>query len=881
LGLLESAEGDLLDDPELNQTLQQSRVTSVEVKKQLAVAAETEEKIDTAREAYRPTATRASLIFFVLNDLAMIDPMYQFALKSYMTLFKDSIDKSAGDKDRDNIEILDRLHAINSYHTESVYKATCRALFEKHKLLFAFKLCVEKMKNEKKIDLDEYDFFLKGGVVMDRSQRPANPCEEWLSEKVWDDITELDKLPAFKGLAASFDTNSGEWQQWYRSDNPPPEKLPPPGEWQTKRDDFQQMCVLRCLRPDRVVFAARSFIATNLGPQFVEPPPFDVKAVYEQSSCTTPLIFVLSPGVDPVITLRTLADTVEGSDLQMLSLGQGQTPRALQYLTEGAKNGNWVFLANCHLSIAWLPDLEKIVEGYEIKQAPHPNFRLWLSSDPDPRFPISLLQASSKMTTEPPKGLKANLLRLYDKNLDDERFEASSKPEKYKKLCFSLCFFHAVMIERKKFLSLGWNIMYDFNDSDWDICECLLVQYLDQYDETPWDALKYLIAEANYGGRVTDDQDRRLLVVYANQYFNETAITQPNFSLSTAPQYYIPYDGVRESYSAYIQTLPDAASDPPEAFGQHPNADIASQMEATKTLLTTILSLQPRAVAVEGQKTPEQTVLALIDSLTDQVQKPLDWKAMLRKHGADKTPLTVVLLQELSRYNIVLNAVHSSLASLKKGIQGLVVISSELEQVFDALINGQVPGGWGKVYPSIKPLGPWIRDLIDRVDSFLRWSDVGPPKVFWLTAFTYPTGFLTALLQNTARKNSVAIDTLVWDFVVMTHNEQSINMQPKEGAYVRGLFLEGARWDSDNGCLAEPFPMELVSSMPVIHFKPVENKKKGSKGIHATPMYLYPVRTGSRERPSFMIEVDLKAGLQHDSQFWTKRGVALLLSLDS
>lgn len=877
LTLLESAGDNLLDDPELSITLQQSRVTSAEVKQQLAVASETEEKIDIAREAYRPSAIRSSLIYFVLNDLAAVDPMYQFSLASYIRLFILSIEKSAEGKDRESMDVIDRLHAINNYHTEAVYKFTCRALFEKHKLLFAFKLCVEKMKSENKIDLEEYDFFLKGGVVMDRSQRAPNPCPEFLSEVAWDSVTELDKIGAFKGLADSFESNSSEWQAWYRSDDPPPEKLPPPGEWQSKRDDFQQMCVLRCLRPDRVVFAARTFIANNLGQQYTEPPPFDLKAIFGQSTCISPLIFVLSPGVDPIVTLQGLSKNLD-AELEILALGQGQTPIALELLKKGVKNGNWVFLANCHLSVAWLPELEKMVERFAIGEQPHPNFRLWLSSDPHPKFPISLLQSSIKITTEPPKGLKANLLRMYTTNLDDEMFERSKKPEKYKKLCFGLCFFHAVMIERKKFLSLGWNIMYDFNDSDWDICENLLQVYLDQYEETPWDALKYLIAQANYGGRVTDDQDRRLLVVYSNQYFCEAALTVPRFQLSAIDKYYIPEDGPRDMYVNYIQTLPDAADDPPEAFGQHANADIASQMAATKTLLDTILALQPRAVAAAGAKTPEETILELVDTLSSQIQAPLDMKKTLRKFQQDKSPLTVVLLQELSRYNGLLNIVHDNLQNVKKGIQGLVVISSELEKVFDSLLNGWVPGGWGKVYPSLKPLGPWTRDLIERVNFFLKWSENGPPKVFWLSAFTFPTGFLTALLQNMARKNAVPIDTLSWDFVVMSTNEQSISSAAKDGAYVTGLFLEGARWDVEAGCLAEPFPMELVCPMPIIQFKPVENKKKGSKGLHATPMYLYPVRTGSRERPSFMIEVDLKSGLR-DSQFWTKRGIALLLSL--
>lgn len=77
------------------------------------------------------------------------------------------------------------------------------------------------------------------------------------------------------------------------------------------------------------------------------------------------------------------------------------------------RHGHWVFLANCHLMTSWLPTLEKIIEGLE-NANPHERFRLWLSSNPSPDFPISILQRGLKMTTEPPKGLRANLLRLYN-----------------------------------------------------------------------------------------------------------------------------------------------------------------------------------------------------------------------------------------------------------------------------------------------------------------------------------------------------------------------------------------------------------------------------------------------------------------------------------
>ena len=171
-----------------------------------------------------------------------------------------------------------------------------------------------------------------------------------------------------------------------------------------------------------------------------------------------------------------------------------------------------------------------------------------------------------------------------------------------------------------------------------------------------------------------------------------------------------------------------------------------------------------------------------------------------------------------------------------------------------------------------------FKDLIQRADQIERWGNVAMPKTFWFTGFTYPTGFLTALMQTCARKSGEAIDSLSWEFVIIPQDPASISQHPKDGAYMHGLFLEGARWDYEHGHLTEPHPMELFSDMPIIHFKPTLAKKKIPRGTYQCPTYMYPFRSGSRERPSFVIEINLKCGL-FSSDFWIKRGTALLLAL--
>jgi len=239
-------------------------------------------------------------------------------------------------------------------------------------------------------------------------------------------------------------------------------------------------------------------------------------------------------------------------------------------IREASQRGGWVLLQNCHLAISWMPELERICE--EFNEGLHVDFRLWLTSMPSASFPISVLQNSVKMTLEPPQGLRSNLKRSYVA-LDDNFLKNCAKPEQFKKLTFAFCFFHAIVQDRRKFGPIGWNIPYEFTMEDLDVCLKQLKMLLDEYEQIPYKVLNYIGAEINYGGRVTDDKDVRLIKAIMQVYMNQNML-EDNFKLSESGIYYSPPAGEQQDYITYIDSLP--LNPQPEVFGLHDNADITN-----------------------------------------------------------------------------------------------------------------------------------------------------------------------------------------------------------------------------------------------------------------------------------------------------------------
>jgi dynein heavy chain len=142
--------------------------------------------------------------------------------------------------------------------------------------------------------------------------------------------------------------------------------------------------------------------------------------------------------------------------------------------------------------------------------------------------------------------------------------------------------------------------------------------------------------------------------------------------------------------------------------------------------------------------------------------------------------LSIVLLQEITKFNLLIRKMNSTLGELKKAIQGLAVMSQELDEMYLAFQNNMLPGIWKKVsYSSLKPLSSWFKDMIARVNFIREWLNNKAPFSYWMSGFYFPQGFLTGVLQTHSRQYKIPIDTLSFKFKVLAGDKDKLTASPE------------------------------------------------------------------------------------------------------
>jgi len=591
------------------------------------------------------------------------------------------------------------------------------------------------------------------------------------------------------------------------------------------------------------------------------------------------------------------------------------------------------------------------------------NFRLWLTSYPSHKFPSSLLQPAVKVrkpsqyrglsvvnrlneqvVLESPSGLAANLrLALTTPPVSEYGWftnvgERARAP--FRRLVYALAAFHGVVLERRDYGALGWSDgqRYEFDRSDLAAglqqlrqAAVLAAEKVSGEVKLPLRALQYLMAECYYGGRVTDQWDRRLLHALLQHFFCEASASQRGRALAEGLRdgrdYRIPEDLSLSHCIEAASALPDAT--PPAALGLADNAAAAKNLRESEQMLVAAAKTQPRLAAAamaassRGRTSDAEeraAAAAASSALLRRVRRellarvPADLDIPPGCDGGHR--LNDVLRLESSRFNQLLAVVRHGLDLVERSLGGQIVMSAEIERVFSAVLADKVPEQWESVsYPTALGLRDYLSDLTRRVNFFAAWANTSvdgkpalPPKVFWLPAFYFPQSLLNALRQTFSAERGVDATVSVRLEVMPLkeagedqHGETLYLVEEKTmtadqllasrapgSAIVDGLGLQGAVWDSDLGQLAEvASDAPPVTVLPPVLLEPTtadENTAKTSQHDDE-PFYECPIYRNERRRgevlPSghntnFVFSARLASGGRKPSH-WVRRAVAAII----
>jgi len=918
---LANAEGDITEDVELIEGLESTKVIANNIAEKQILAAETQKTIKITSEKYRGVANRTSLLFFFMNDLVKMHTYYIYSLEAFTVVFYRGIDnvpaeplplldgqEEGTDREATDAELEARCEVVIDSITRTVFNYIRRGVFEVDKLTVATMLTLRIAVNDEVLAPDEVSYLVEGKISTD----PGNmgPLHEWMPSVIWPKIKALESQKRFNSLGDNMQSDSDDWLKWFDSEKPEDAKMP--GDYQKTLSSFDRLIVLRAMRPDRVSTALYKWIEEMMGVEYVFQKPFDMAATYAETSNKIPTFFVLFAGVDPTPWVESLGKekgvTFENGNFKNISMGQGQEKPAEAVVEAFAKNGGWVMLQNCHLMQSWVPTLERLLEV--VQENAHEDFRCFMSAEPPPvaswkNMPESLMQGSVKVANEAPADIKSNITRGWD-NFSHERVESCTKKSEFKACLFSLCWFHSIVLGRRKFGQQGWSRKYSFNTGDLTICANVLQTYLESNPVVPWDDLRYIFGEIMYGGHITDAWDRRTCNSYLAELVNDQLF---NF-LELGPGFKSP-DPSTLDYNGYLEYVEEKLpADSPTMFGLHPNAEIGYLTNWTSTIFDTILQMRGGGAGGEGGASDgvKDSMDYLMKTLPDpfimiainEIAEPL--------LPLESGPFVVVAIQECQRMNTLIHEIKRSLIELEKGMKGQLNMSAAMEDLIAAISINQWPGRnpfsqcmWEKkAWPSMKNLMSQFQDTMARIAQLETWTiDLVTPFSMWLPGLFNPTSYLTAVMQVTARRTGMPLDQMTTETHISTFlDHTTIDYHPADGAFCHGFYIEGARWPTGDeagdpeiltgtpvaGNLVDGRLKELLPVLPVVYVKAVPVKASWEPSavgyLRRQPdIYECPVYYTSFRGHTYIFLATLKT--VESANKWVLSGTAILMQTDT
>ncbi|XP_014234684.1 dynein heavy chain 7, axonemal-like [Trichogramma pretiosum] len=927
----------ILEDEGAIRTLDISKSLAQDLLKRQEATRVSKEEIEAFRDGYQAFTKYCADLYSTLNWLPSLNCMYRFSLSWFTQLYVKSIETS-------NRSVIHRkrIDYLKMSSIQNLYQSVHGALLERHRLVYSFVLCAKTLVDTEQLTEQEFRVFMSiGGAAAARasekeedgsnSAAAPNPAPAWLSEASWRELQLVSsQLAVFQNLANSLSNSAIRWRRYCNSLEA--DECPMPQPWDHRLTPFQKLILVRILCPDRIIFKVTEFVESVMGPSsggaagnFV---PCNVARPYAESSCLVPLIFILPSYTSPFAVVTRFAKLLGySSKLHSLSMGPRQGPKAELLIEMARRDGEWVFLHNCHLALDWMHQrLETLCEQLDPSTS-QLGFRLWMSSRATEDFPIGLLQASIKVAFDAPHDVRQSLAWSYRSEpiKDRDFFEGCpGKDRAFGKLLYGFCLLHAVLRERANYGLQSWNRLYEFDEADLHSAVYQLRSWVGQSDKLPFKALGYFLSECGYGAKMLDPWDKLYLDSLALDYCNFKLVQDSNYDFDTGrPAYRLPKRIEFRDYLRHIRNNVPAQTSP-EDFGLDRNCTLAKNSLRVGDFLGSLASLNETSCCCASTTMTSEQLEArshrlksiCLESLS-LLPKSLSLERLESRYnqsGSDE-PLNRFLREEVAALNDCLDAMRRCLEELSEAHSGHAADGSScwsrrLEELSAELLRGGVPSSWQRLHLTLrtnKTLFQFLGELCERVKFLEGWIERGQhPRHYWCAGLMSCRKLLAIVRWSYAREQRCGLDEVGLECSVLEAKcppatddsvpiDDSLQL-PTNAVCLYGLQLVGAKWNEQTKSLTNPRPKLLFNEMPLVSFEPVSLKSSSSQGPPATPgffrcpLYVSPLlhnldhsagrALGNVEpsRDNYVASVNLKSDV--NPRLWIKRGAALYCRAD-
>jgi len=852
--VLSSSSGNILDDSTAIEVLTRSK----QVADNINIKQEENQKIikgiDEARFKYGPVAKRSSSLFFCIRSMSNISPSYQFSLNDFVKLFQEAL---KSDLDNGTTDIKARIANINSSFLDLIYKRICVAFFSADQVLFKLLLAitVEQSRADRPIDSKDFNFF---ATLPAKEVEHLEECPSWLPQEVYQNVSKLSFVSQqLKWVFNSLCNESPIWRVFFESPDPFQHCIM--NENGELVSGFEKLCLVKTFRPDKVLEAVATYIADELGEQYVESTVVNLEdMILMDNDGKSVFIFALAESVDPSAELEALARS-QGLEVLQVSLGDGDMAKAEKAIADGRQTGKWVILNNCHLCLQWIDRLEQLCDEILSKSetvdagtgvAERSDFRLMLTIDRASNISHALYRKCINIACDQPKGLKARLSHAMQNQIvleEDDIFASNShKSEVFKRLALAVCQFHAHAHENVHNGPFHWESLVSIYEQDLNMALPLIRDYVASHDvqKIPlvlWDMM-YWIGDYVYGAQSSNEIHMLAILSILHVYMSNELEKMGCVETTQSGTHEIAEQnakGIRDGVGQNKARMTVDETDflmRARSIGVVEGGVVGSTQNDASFFRSFGIAFLPDSVQGVFQSLSGQTVQNIYQDLLNKCPALFNVDAVYKKFPASEKMLqNALLLNEIARYNLLLKRIRSSLETIILALAGgRCFDDSSHGALAMSILQNTVPLGWAQVsYASAKSLEEFMDDLSCRV-AFIKkeWIDFCKiPRIFWVGCMFEVSPLCYILCQEFAARDQIPLHEVRLDVTIVHKDDillKNVNghVDLADGIFLCGIFVSGATWSNDDMSLTGAHdPRQVVPSctsnpMPHIWLQP-------------------------------------------------------------